>query len=107
MIAQIEESLVGNPQAVNLFKQYLDARQALFSENAVLFEVQRLPVEDVVPTVSSMDPDDITLVLLAMSDSEAIEKLRTACADVLHRAVSEGLAMDQASPRLRALGIDA
>ncbi len=105
MIAQIEESLVGNPQAANLFKEYLGARQALFSENEVLFEVQRLPPEDVVPTVCSLDPDDTTLVLRAMSDSDAIENLRTACADVLHRAISEGLGLDQASPRLRAVGI--
>lgn len=105
MIAQMEQSLVGNPEASNLFKRYLDARQALFSENAALFEVQRLPSEDVVPTVCSMDPDDITLVLRAMPDGDAVENLRTACADALRRAITDGLALEQASPRLRALGI--
>lgn len=103
MIAQIDESFVGNAQAKDLFKKYLDARQAVFSENELLFEVQRLPSDDLVSTVCSLDADDIALVLRATSDSVAIENLRTACADVLHRAISEGLALDQASPRLRAL----
>lgn len=103
IIAQIDESFVGNAQAKDLFKKYLDARQAVFSENELLFEVQRLPSDDLVSTVCSLDADDIALVLRAMSDSVAIENLRTACADVLHRAISEGLALDQATPRLRAL----
>jgi hypothetical protein len=105
MIAQIDKSLVGNAQAKDLFKQYLNARQGTFSENELLFEVQRLPSEDLVPTVCSLDPDHITLVLRVMLDQDAMENLRTACADVLKRAISEGLASDQASPRLRALGI--
>jgi hypothetical protein len=101
-------SLAGSAEgsaAFDRWREHVRLRDEV-SHNVAVIEIQQVPTEDTVPTVCSLDPDDIALLLRTLdSDRTASESLRTACADLFAKAVQEGFSPEKASARLRALGV--